>query len=247
MSDPVFVDLYAGDLNGHPNIDALVKAGDPWHGVVLKATEGVYYPSGVTAKDWFLAHWLPARILAGDRYGVDWFRGAYHYLRIDEDPKRQADLYLSLIQQAGGWGPGDLWPIVDVESAGNPVHASAQQVIDVTSKWAAEIHAVTGKSPILYGGSYIRDRQIKDPMGCQMVWVADYSSTLPSHIYTDMGWPLQKLFAWQYQGTEGFSGPKNYPRLTPFSSLPLDLSAMTMPGGLKALRDALSGGTQSQT
>lgn len=230
MTSPVFADVYALDLNGQPDIPALVSAGLPWAGIGLKATEGIYYPSTSQAA-WFQKYWPLAKSAAGTRYGQDWFRWCYHYLRIDQDPVQQAEFYLRLVQSAGGWADGDLWPVVDVETSQNPATGPASKVIDVTSKWAARVTSATGRRPVLYAGSYIRDLGITDHMGCQLLWTACYSSTLPSSIYTSMGWQLSSLFAWQYQGTEAYSGPAGYPRQSPVGTGPVDLSAVTIANG----------------
>src|SRR5437899_12494659 len=114
MTSPILVDVYSGDLNGKPNITALASAGRPWCGLGLKVSEGTYYPDQSQAK-WIDDHWQVARTAAGIRYGQDWFRYGYHYLRIGEDITKQVELFLKTIDTAGGWGPGDLIPMVDVE------------------------------------------------------------------------------------------------------------------------------------
>lgn len=225
---PVFHDLYALDDGGMPNIGAVVHAGRPWAGVILKATEGVYYPKDPT---WFKAYWPVVKDAANARYGVDWFRGAYHYWRGDEDPVKQADFYLGLIDLAGGWSSGDLWPIVDVETAEQPAGLSNQQIIDSVYAYAARIVSCHGRQPVLYAGSYLRDRRITDHMGCQLLWTAAYGSTLPEHLYHDIGWPLSKLLAWQYESTEGYAGPAGYPQSSPIGAGPQDLSALTIANG----------------
>jgi len=231
MTSPCLVDLYSGDLNGRPNLAAYLAAGAPWSLIVLKATEGLSYPEGASDRQWFFTNWPTIGVLAGDRLGQDFFRGAYHYLRVDQNPVDQADFYMQLVSIAGGVGPGDLPAIVDVEGANNPEGASAQQVIDSVTLFSERIIDVTGKRPILYGGSYLRDRAIVDHMGCQLLWIAAYGQTLPSHLYTSIGWSLDELFAWQYQGTEGPSGPDGYPRQCPIGDGPVDLSAITIADG----------------
>lgn len=228
MSDPLFVDIYAGDLNGKPDIAKLVNAGPPWHGLILKATQGLYYPGSLKTRQWFLNNWPLARSLAKDRYGVNWFRGAYHYLSIAQDAKKQAEFYLQMIQMAGGWGKGDLWPIVDVEDSDNPKDASEQQVIDSVSTWAETIKKNTGRSCVLYGRSYIKDRNITSHMGCDYLWVARYASKLPAETYKDIGWTLDKLMAWQYCG-DGESYLAGYPKMSPIGAT--DISAVTIAGG----------------
>ncbi len=231
MISPVFVDAYELDLNSRPNIDALVDAGMPWAGLGMKATEGLYYPKN---PEWFQRVWPETRLAAirAMRYGADFFRYAYHYFRVDEDGTKQADYALGLIDSAGGWDHGDLPMMVDVETAEQPTDATPQQVIDGVSSFAVRVAEKTGKAPILYGGSYIRGLGITSHMGCQLLITAAYGSTLPSRLYTKMGWPLELLLGWQYQGGgDGYSGPKGYPRECPLGPGDLDLTAVTICDG----------------
>ncbi len=227
--DPLGCDLYALDDNGNPNIDAFVEAGPPWHVLTFKATEGTYYPGSAKRQEWFLQHWLPARIKMGVRYGVDLWRQCYHYFRVDEDALVQANNCLELVEEAGGFGPGDLPVMVDVENAENPPNAPNSQIIDGLSLFASRIITATGRAPILYAGAYIRDKKITDHMSCQAVHVAEYSSELSPHIYKDMGWDFP--IAWQFEGTDGYSGPTGYPRVAPVGSGPADISAYIVNGG----------------
>jgi len=224
---PIFADIYELDLNGNPNIQAFVDAGLPWAGIGLKATEGTYYPR---KPDWFQKHYPLVKNLAGARWGQTFFRWTYHYFRVNEDGAKQADFYMGLVESCGGFDIGDLRPVVDVESSEQPAHASPQQVIDGVSAFAARIKSRHGQAPILYGGSYIRDLGITDHMGCAYLITADYNSTLPPHIYTAMGWPLDKLLMWQYRGNLP-SGPAGYPRTCPLGPGFVDLSAVTIANG----------------
>lgn len=238
MTSPILVDLYALDLNGKPDIATLVKAGLPWAGLGLKISEGTYYPS-VTQSNWINTYWPLARSLAGDRYGKDFFRYGYHYYRVGESPVEQGELFLKTIDTAGGWGDGDLWPMIDVESAENPSSGShlPGQVEDEVTELAEYLTKAHGRKPVLYAGSYIRDLGITSHMGCQYFSTAIYGPILNTPSQPDtrkfiasMGWDLSELTFWQYEGTEGWSGPAHYPRICPMASTPLDLSAVTCPG-----------------
>lgn len=113
MNSPLFVDLYAGDM-AQPNW-AKVSKQPEFFGAILKATEGLYYFPA-----WFTTNWglVASDSLTGREYGQDWFRGTYHFLKFNQDGKTQAEFYLKAVDEAGGWGKGDLWPIVDVELGG---------------------------------------------------------------------------------------------------------------------------------
>lgn len=248
--DPLIVDAYEGDFGGSPNIGALVEAGSPWHGIIFKATEGTYYPYTTAQRDWLCRNWLPARILPGVRYNAPvgspdvWFRGAYHYLRVDQDAIKQADNFLKLIELAGGWGPGDLWPMVDVESAENPAHASAQQIIDSVELWASKITTAIGRTPMLYGNVYLWERGVKSHMNCGTLTVARYAKDLPEDTYHRIGWQLAEpaamptLWGWQYSGDPDGGYLKGYPTTTPLKPTEnADIIAIVAAGGKQAALD----------
>lgn len=226
MTSPILADVYANDVGGKPNITALASAGRPWIGVGLKVSEGTYYPSPTQAQ-WLNDHWQVARTAAGVRYGDDWFRWGYHYYRAGENSAKQGELYLKTVENAGGWGPGDLRPMIDVETAEN-AGATATQVVDEVTELADYLFAQCGVRPLLYAGSFIRDLGIVGQMGCKYLSTACYGSVLPSDLYTKMGWMRSELFDWQYQGTDGWSGPAGYQRLCPLGAGPLDLSVVTL-------------------
>lgn len=234
--DPLFVDVYTGDHAADWN--ALSAAGAPWTGVILKVSQGLRYNSEDDGahRSWLSTNW--ARLAQ-----TNLIRGAYHYLQIAEDGAAQADYYLHCIQRAGGFRAGDLWPIVDVETAnnGNP---SRQQIIDCTSSYAAQIKKQTGHLPILYGGSFLYDHDVTSQMGCGYLWIARYTATLSGAIHDRIGWPSDRLFAWQYRGDEYNAQLRNadgatYPDQAPGIGK-VDISVLTFPGGLAALKTALA-------
>lgn len=202
----VLADLYRHNFGGKPPMEQIVTHLD---GVILKATQGTKYPS-----NWFRTYWPMARELAGDRYGVTFFRGCYHYLDLYQDPVKQADYYLGFVRAAGGWDAGDIVPIVDVEDGGGKNHnADAARVIAVTSAFAERILVSHGRAPMLYAGSALRERNIFDHMGCSALWCARYAPTLQTKgkvpIYEHIGWdlgpygslsPRGYVWGWQYAG-----------------------------------------------
>lgn len=99
-------------------------------GCYVKASEGLGW--GAKNEQWFRDSWRACRTAGGSRYGVDWFRGAYHFLRFSVDGARQADYFCDLIDSAGGWGDGDLMPWVDVEEGGQGSWAGGQKLSDIT-------------------------------------------------------------------------------------------------------------------
>lgn len=232
MTSPLIVDVYAGDLGGQPDWHALVALGDPWNGAIIKATEGTSYGPA-----WFGTNWRAIRAAAGERYGADFFRGCYHFLKFNQDGAKQADFYLKTLEAAGGFAIGDLWPIVDVE-LGGPSNtnqlASAQQIIECTSTFAARVKTQTGRNVVLYGNGAMRDNGIKNRMCCDLLWCPRYTATLPREIYERAGWDLETLLMWQYCGG-GVGELSGYPMHVPgFGAV--DISVLVKQGGLDWLR-----------
>lgn len=175
----------------------------PWHvlaahpnivGIIIKATQATNY-----APQWFVKHWPRVRDVARDRYGASWFRGCYHYLDVRVDGRAQADFYLAHVERAGGWGSGDLYPIVDVELGGPNGGATAEQVIRVTTDFARRVKERTGRKVILYGRGAMRDLGIRDRMGCDAVWNPSYTREMVTNGLTPT-WSLDDVVLWQYAG-----------------------------------------------
>lgn len=223
MTAPLFVDAYSGENIAPAKWTQLALAGRPWCGAIIKASEGSTHKPA-----WFVESWPKVKSGGGPRYGIDWFRGAYHYLRImSSSPTTQAQAYLAQVEAGGGWSDGDLWPIVDVEKGGNE-GATKTQVIDVCSRFAETILRETGRAPMLYGGSWLRELGIRDRMGCQLLWVPRYTATLPATTYTSLGFDLSNTWGWQY--TDGTTCKlANYPCTTPIGKL--DISTVIIDGG----------------
>jgi GH25 family lysozyme M1 (1,4-beta-N-acetylmuramidase) len=226
--DPLLVDVssYIETLDW----PALIAAGPPWHGAIVEVSLGT---GGTTPRQeqigaWFLKQWPAIRAAAGGRYGSDFFRGGYHYLLAGVDGAAQADHYLARIEQAGGWGPGDLWPIVDVEEGGNDTR-TRQEIIDSTTAFAERVRAKTGRKVMLYGGAFLANKNIADKMGCSWLWYPSWTATLPPQSYERIGWTRDELLAWQYVGDNN-GQLEGYPKKSPLASQ-TDISAITIAGG----------------
>ena len=235
--DPLLVDTYAGDGYGQDQIKTLVSAGGYWNGITLKATEGTYYPDNTPSdKEWFLDNWIRCRMYpqVQGTYGKTFFRGAYHYFRVDEDATAQAEYFLSFVEQAGGWGVGDLWPMIDVESAENPANASAAQIEDGVSTWTAKVKSELGRRVTGYWNIYPAQVGVTSRMGCDLLILPRYTADLPPTIYQRIGWQLAtpaafpSLLAWQLDG-DGQELVPGYPKNTPMG--PCDYSALVIGGG----------------
>ena len=233
--DPLIPDFYAGD--GEIDVDKIVAAGDPWHGVGCKITQGNYYDGG----SWLATMWPKIKTAAGDRYGVDFFRIGYHYVDFSITPEKQAEYALQALDRVGGLSYGDLGIAIDVERGGQRAQLSAALVEDTTANIAEIFHAATGLPSILYGGELVRSFEITSKMSCPYLWCAEYNSHLDSKIYTEMGYTLADVLFWQYCGK--VSSVKvddylpNYPSTTPAGLA--DINACIVAGGGQAAIDFL--------
>ena len=198
----LFVDIYAQDLGAKP---PWAMAMDDCYGAIIKCTEST---GGYQYTPWFIDNWKRLIVLAGERYGRTWFRGAYHFLTFAKSGAAQADYYLDTINKAGGWEHGDLHAIVDVELGGerNPnQRASAQQIIDCTSAFATRVKSVSGSKVILYGRGAMRDKEINSKMNCDLVWNPSYTERMVTNgLVTVDGkpgpWKLDEIVMWQFSG-----------------------------------------------
>lgn len=189
------VSAHQGDA---PNFKALA-AHPGMVGVIVKISEGVSYAPAT----WLKRNWSAAKAAGGTlRYGETWFRGAYHYLRIDVDGAKQADYFLDAIERAGGWGRGDMLPFVDAESSHNE-DATAAQVIACVSAFARRVKERTGRGTIYYGRGFMRNLSIASRMGCVAVWNAGYTATMPMTGLAP-AFSRDDVVLWQY--TDGTNG-----------------------------------------
>jgi hypothetical protein len=239
VSEPLFVDVYAGD--GRKDWRAFAAAGSPWSGAILKATQGTYYAPG-----WYATERQAYLDAAGDRHGVDLFDGAYHYLDLAQDGAAQAEYFVRAVAAAGGELAGTLWGMVDVERGGQRRDLTKALVEDRVRSFAARYLELTGRTPTLYGGELLRAVGVTDRLGCGRSAVALYADQLhaPGGSTADLlrrtGTDLAHLLLWQYRGTDAQAvGPRGYPMVAPGCGV-VDISALTWPGGIEALRRDLA-------
>jgi GH25 family lysozyme M1 (1,4-beta-N-acetylmuramidase) len=159
-----------------------------------------------------------------EQLGETWFRGAYLFLEFSRSGADQADAYLQAVDSAGGWGLGDILPIIDAEQGGEgrpatngkpavPAHpnrsATKQQVIDCVTACANRIRGRIGRRVILYGRGAMGELGINDRMGCDLVWNPSYTQTM--HLHGLEAWNLEDVVLWQYCG-DGTAAVANLPR-----------------------------------
>jgi hypothetical protein len=220
-----------------PNaLATLWAAGPPWTGVALQASNDLF------TFGWFAGMWAAAGPGATNpNYARSTFRFAYHYFVCaahQADPAanttaqilngtRQADVICDAVKAAGGWGAGDLPIAVDIESGEQPAGFTAADVYTGIAAFAKRVVARTGKEPILYGGSLLRQLQINSRMGCGYLWIPEWSPQLDWNLVTQMGWNLASTLLWQDVGDGSNTAPPGYPHTTPIGDQ-LDISIMVL-------------------
>jgi lysozyme len=138
-----------------------------------------------TIDQWFDSNWSEARA-AGLHVGV------YQYFEPGQDPIAQAEI---LLDRMGTLQPGDLPPVIDVESHGG---LSATTVAAKVKQWVDHVEAATGVKPIIYTGKYFWQDYVKTAnFSGYPLWIAHYTNGCPNlptqwsdwtaHQYTDKG------------------------------------------------------------
>ena len=103
-------------------------------------------------------------------------RGAYQFFRPSQDPTAQANLVISKLAAAGGLKPGDLPPVLDLETADGVASATVRSR---ALTWLTRIEAATGVKPLVYTAAFMSD-VIGTGFGSYTLWVANYGTTCPT-------------------------------------------------------------------
>jgi GH25 family lysozyme M1 (1,4-beta-N-acetylmuramidase) len=228
MTGPFFIPDLSSWEGALPNFDAIAAA--PNHvGCIIKATQGV--GPGVSqghSPQWFALNWPRVRAAGGTRYGQTWFRGCYAYGEPTPSGTAQADYLLRTIDRAGSWGDGDLPPAWDLEGA---KWTSRQQIVDVSSQFAARIKQVLGRAPILYTGSVWRKFGVQEKAGFGQMWSPHLNLMEP------YGWPNSSYVLLQYVGDGKYWNPATamfgWPTSVPGLDAKVDMNVV-MDGGAPA-------------
>lgn len=145
--------------------------------------------------------------LADPRFAKNWqgakraglLRGAYQYFRPEQSALDQADLLIAAIDR----DPGELPPVIDVESTGG---ASAAELATSIRTWVDRVRTRLGVEPIVYTGpDFWRTRVAGADLARQPLWIAHYTPTCPT-----VPAPWRRWTFWQHADTgrvPGIAGP----------------------------------------
>ena len=152
---------------------AAAVAGGNRFGLTL-ATAGVDF-----CDPFFFAHWEGMR-----QAGL--LRGAYHFFVAEDDPEQQARHFLAHVT----FEPGDLAPVVDIESRKRPVADLSARL----KRFLAIVEEAVGTKPIIYTGPSFWRSNMTDAFGEYPLWIAEYGVDSPS---VPEGWTRWHLWQWR--------------------------------------------------
>ena len=141
-------------------------------------------------------------------------RGAYHFFLVADDPTQQAEFFIKTV---GSLAPGDLPPVIDVESASG---TSSNLAADVQT-WLNVVEQGLGRTPIIYTAPSYWNENITGGFGSYPLWVAEYGVSSPKPVN---GWPNWTF--WQYSSTGNVAGVNGAVDQDYFNGTSAELSAL---------------------
>ncbi|PIE50014.1 MAG: glycoside hydrolase [Flavobacteriales bacterium] len=99
----------------------------------------------------------------------NYIRGAYHYYRPDEDPKRQANNFLKTIRLQ----KGDLRPVLDIEKL--PHLEDESELIKNLKIWLNLVEKKYGVKPIIYTYYHFYKDYLQHDIKGYPIWMANYN------------------------------------------------------------------------
>lgn len=168
--------------------------------------------AGVDFRDPLLsAHWEGMR-----QAGL--VRGAYHYFVAGDDPADQARHFLSHVALE----PGDLVPVVDIESLGDDPNGDLPERLRV---FVEEIEGTLGVRPIIYTGPSFWNAHGSADFGDYPLWIAEYGVDAPTIPSGWLSWHI-----WQWRGDAALPGVASIVDLNRVHP-EADLSGLLVPAG----------------
>lgn len=156
---------------GHINWNKVSDSHHPIEYAFIRAT------MGIDGKDrWFNRNWKNAK-------KHQYLRGAYHYYRPNEDSDKQVENFIKSVKLR----PGDMPPVLDIESLGNRSH---HQVREGVLNWLQKIEAHYGIRPIVYTGRTFYRNYLTGYLDDYPLWIASYSG---KHMLEGIDWDFHQF------------------------------------------------------
>ena len=171
-----------------------------------RVSDGIDYPDTKFAQNW------PAMKKAGI------VRGLYQFFRPAKDVTAQVNLLITKLDAAGGLQPGDLPPVLDLESDGG---LPAATVVARAKAWLAQVEDQYGVKPIVYTAAFMSN-VIGTNFAGYTLWGANYKTTCPT---MPSGWTDWEF--WQDSDTGKVDGVTGAVDTNFFNGGLADLNALT--------------------
>jgi lysozyme len=192
--------IFGFDITSHDSdIDWNKFVEDGYYFVFIKASQGTSF-----VDPRFKYYWE-----AAGRAGL--IRGAYHFFT-STDGKLQASNFLTALKSVV-LGPCDIGAALDFETPIGEQQMTAAERVKHAVLWLQDVQTATGKPPILYSGSYLKDLGDPPELAAYPLWLASYSTNPrlpPNHT---------RYTFWQF--SDGKTGPR-FGR--PSYSIPIDMN-----------------------
>ena len=146
-------------------------------------------------------------------------RGSYQFFRPSQDAGLQAQMVLDKLAAAGGLQPGDLPPVLDLESADG---LTSSVVVTKAKAWLAKIESTLKVKPIVYTAAFMSG-VIGTNFGGYTLWVANYEATCPT---MPSGWTDWQF--WQHSDKGSVAGIGGAVDLNYFNGTLPELMALTV-------------------
>ncbi len=172
-----------------------------------RVSDGIAYPDTKFAQNW------PAMKKAGV------VRGLYQFFRPGKDVTAQVNLLADKLDAAGGLQPGDLPPVLDLESDGG---LPAATVVARAKSWLAQVEQKYGVKPIVYTAAFMSP-VIGTNFSGYTLWVANYQTTCPT---MPSGWTDWEF--WQSSDSGKVDGISGAVDTNFFNGSLADLQALTV-------------------
>lgn len=185
--------------------------------VVIKASEGASY-----ADPTFNDDWTGAKVS-----GL--LRAPYCFFHPNQDPQKQADFFISVVQALND--PGELPPAIDLEVTDG---MTRDKIIPRVKTWLDAVETEFGRKPMIYAGVSFLETNFSELGGGPPAWVKDYPFWLgwyPQQ-YLDGMTPLMprgwfNWTFWQYSETGRLNGINTKVNLDVFNGTLDDLYAFS--------------------
>jgi lysozyme len=169
-------------FQGTINWSAVAAAGEAF--AITEAVDGTTFVDPM-----FQQNWLGIK-------SAGLIRGAYQFFEPAQNVDTQAAFFLSTV---GGFGPGDLPPVLDVEITGG----KSKAVLDAEiGQWVSDVRTATGLNPIIYTAAGFWNSSVGGSSFSTDLWIANIGVSapdVPTPFWSD--WQI-----WQYSFVGSVSG-----------------------------------------